>query len=70
MGVLTGIVRRTALRRGVLGGDRRWMSVWVVLAGAQLVRRIASSREVVEQFELKPGETIVISDLGRPDAAS
>jgi hypothetical protein len=62
------MVRRRALHRGVLGGDRRWMSVWVVLAGLQLVRRIASAREVVERFELKPGDIIVIRDLGMSEA--
>jgi hypothetical protein len=62
------MLRRQALRRGVLGGDRRWMSVWVVLGGLTLVRRIASAREVVERFELKPGDTILITDLGVPEA--
>ncbi|HEY2812220.1 MAG TPA: hypothetical protein VGJ03_02025 [Acidimicrobiales bacterium] len=70
MGALTGWVRRTAMRRGILGGDRRWLSIWVLFGGAHLVRRIVASKEVVERIELKPGQTVVITDLGRPEVES
>jgi hypothetical protein len=30
------------------------------------VRRVTRSKPVVERFTLKPGQTIVISDLGVP----
>lgn len=65
--MLVALLRRNGLRKGVVGGDRRWLSVWIVVVGAQLIRRIAASNDVVERFELKEGETIVVTDLGRSD---
>jgi len=66
MWALVGMLRRTAMRRGLRGGDSRWLSLWIALAGLGLVRRVASRRPVVEQFELRPGETIMVTDLGIP----
>jgi hypothetical protein len=55
------------MRKGVRGGNRVWFSIWVVIAGAQVVRKIVGIKPVIETFELKAGDTILIRDLGRPD---
>ena len=57
-------LRRTAMRRGVRGGNQRWLAVWVGIAGIQLLRRILAEKPVVETFELLPGQTIIVRDLG------
>jgi hypothetical protein len=66
MGSLVAWLRRSGFRRGVLGDSRVWMGIWSVLTVGRLVRRVTRSKPVVEQFTLKPGQTIVISDLGVP----
>ena len=66
MGTVVARLRRIGFRRGVLGDSRVWMGIWSVLAVGRVVRRLTRSKPVVEQFTLKPGETIVISDLGVP----
>jgi hypothetical protein len=58
------MLRRTAWRRGVGQGRHVWFSVWVVIAAAQVIRRFAVAKPVIERMELRPGETIVVSDLG------
>jgi len=52
---------------GVGAGRHRWLSLWVVVAGAQVIRRFTVAKPVVERMELRAGDTIVITDLGRPD---
>jgi hypothetical protein len=64
---LVSMVRRYAWRRGILGGRHGWFSVWVVVGAAQVIRRFTVARPVVERMELRQGETIVITDLGRLD---
>ena len=59
-----GLLRQRGLRNGVMGGNRRWLTIWVVVAGAQTVHKLTKSKPVVEKFELKPGESIVVTDLG------
>jgi len=60
-------LRRYAWRRGVGEGRHGWFSLWIVVAGAQVIRRFTVARPVVERMELRPGETIVVTDLGRVD---
>jgi hypothetical protein len=58
------MLRRTAWRRGVGQGRHGWFSLWVVIAAAQVIRRFTVAKPVVERMELRPGETIVVTDLG------
>jgi hypothetical protein len=54
-------LRRTAMVKGVLGGDRRWFAVWSALAVARLARRLTSDApEVVYRRQLDPGEALLI----------
>jgi len=57
-------LRRYAWRRGVGEGRHWWFSLWIIVAGAQVIRRFTVNRPVIERMELGEGESIVISDLG------
>lgn len=64
IGGLVGLLRRRGLRNGVIGGNRRWLTIWVVVVAAQAVHKLTKPKPVVEKFELKPGETLYVTDLG------
>ena len=64
---LAGLLRGRGLRKGVLGGNRRWFAIWAVIFTAQTVHKVVKSKPVVERFDLKPGDTVVITDLGVPE---
>ena len=38
----TAMLRRRALRKGVLGGSRPWTYLWAVLFAARLLKRLAA----------------------------
>ena len=52
----------TALRRGLFGGSRLWMTVLAVVGTARLVRRLSGSEsETVYQEPLAPGQALIIT---------
>jgi hypothetical protein len=57
-------LRRYAWRRGVAEGRHGWFSLWIIVAGAQVIRRLTVARPIIERMELREGESIIISDLG------
>ena len=61
---LAGALRRRGMRQGVIGGNRRWLGVWAVVVSAQLLHRAFKPKPTVVRYELKPGDTIVVTDLG------
>lgn len=69
IGRLTSVLRGQGLRKGVIGGSRRWFTIWAVVATAQTMHKLLKPKPVVERFELKPGESLVITDLGAPESA-
>jgi hypothetical protein len=64
MGRLLGLLRGQGLRKGVIGGNRRWLTIWAVVFAAQTAHKLMKPKPVVERFTLKPGETLLISDFG------
>jgi hypothetical protein len=53
---------RTALRRGLLGGSRPWMTVFAVIGLTRILRKLTGSEpKTVYCEELQPGETILIT---------
>jgi len=57
---------RRAQLKGLLGGSRPWMVVWVVILAARILRRLTKEKpEIVYSEELRPGETLVISSKER-----
>ena len=68
MGALVTRLRRQGFQRGVMGDSRLWMGVWGVIAVGRVVRWATRPKPIVEKFTLKPGQTLVITDLGKPAA--
>lgn len=68
IGRLAGVLRRRGMREGVIGGNRRWLGIWAVVVSAQLLHRVFKTKPTVVRYELKPGETLVVSDLGVTEA--
>jgi hypothetical protein len=63
-------VWRQATRKGLLGGDRRWLAVFAVMGTAKLVRKLSGGAEPPKpsyRAELKPGQALMIRHLP-PDA--
>jgi hypothetical protein len=59
---MTSFLWRTALRRGLLGGSRPWMTVFAVVGLARLVKKLAGSEpKTVYREELQPGEAILVT---------
>ena len=58
-----GYVRRQAVVRGVLGGQRAWLVLGGLAWGVRLLRRVAGTRRLrpVLTEELRPGESLVVS---------
>lgn len=55
---------RTAIRKGALGGNRVWITVFAIVGVAKLMRRIAGNvPETVYCEELAPGQALVITHL-------
>jgi len=64
----TTMLRRRALRLGLLGGSRGWTYVWAVLFAARLLKRLtAGKEEILLKEEIQPGETLIISGGRRDD---
>lgn len=58
---MAGFVRRTAIAKGVKGGNRLWLAVAVVIYGRRLIQRLGrGGPEVVYSETLAPGESLVI----------
>ncbi|MEY2464327.1 MAG: hypothetical protein QOH64_2465 [Acidimicrobiaceae bacterium] len=68
MGRLVGLLKGQGFRKGVAGSSRPWMAVWVLITATQLARKLTSRKAVVERFTLKPGESLIITDLGVPES--
>lgn len=61
---MVGYFWRLAITRGLLGGNRRWMTVFAAIGTAKVLRRIANREaETVYSEELKPGESLLIRHL-------
>ena len=61
---MLGVVWRTAVQKGLLGGSRTWMTVFAIIGTAKVMRRISGrAPETVFQSELKPGQALLITHL-------
>jgi hypothetical protein len=65
---LTRTLRSQGLRKGVLGGNRRWLTIWAVVTTGHTLHKLMRPKPIVERFDVKPGETICITDLGVPES--
>jgi hypothetical protein len=61
-----GALFRRGLKKGVFGGSRPWLVLWLVLAGLRVLRRITRDEpELVFSETLDPGQSLVISAQDR-----
>jgi hypothetical protein len=61
-----GFLLRRGVTKGLLGGSRPWLILWLVLFGVRMLRKITGSApEVVYSEKLEEGETLVISSKDR-----
>jgi len=51
------------IRRGLLGGQRRWQGVLLVVLIARVVRILGGRRPVVELVDLEAGGTLEVRHL-------
>jgi hypothetical protein len=57
-----GYLFRRAQMKGLLGGSRPWLYLWLTLAGFRLLRRITRDKpEILYSEELKDGDALVVS---------
>ena len=62
---LLDLLKRTGMRKGVLGSSRGWFAVWSAISiGRFLKRRLGKQPVVVERVVLGPGEAVEIRDTG------
>jgi hypothetical protein len=60
---LVNQLRVRGMQQGVLGGNRRWLAVWVgITAAKQVHKRLGREPELVDRVVLKPGQRVVIED--------
>lgn len=56
-----GLAVRTGVRKGLLGGQRRWLALGILAYGFRTVRRWAERRpEVVYRTSLEPGQALLV----------
>ena len=63
-------VRSHAWRRGVFGGDHRWLALYGTIVTVGIIRRIANPKHEVQRIVLGRGQTIVIADTGSEHSSS
>ena len=57
-----GALFRRGLVKGVFGGSRPWLVVWVVLLALRILRRITrDTPDVLYSEKLEPGQTLLIT---------
>ncbi len=55
---------RIGMAKGVLGGSRFWLVVWVVAVGGRALRKLVHKEpEVAYREELPAGQSLVITHL-------
>ena len=60
-------LRRNALYKGVLGGERKWMAIGAVVWAPRLLKKVMGRTEkVVAREVLKPGQVMCIEAITPP----
>jgi hypothetical protein len=63
-------LRRNAITKGVLGGQRGWMAVGAVVWGLRLLRKLLGrTEEVVATEKLEPGQVLCLTAIAPPSRA-
>jgi hypothetical protein len=62
---LLELLKRTGMRKGVLGNSRPWFAVWTAITVARVMKkRLGKQPALVERVVLGPGEAVEIRDTG------
>jgi hypothetical protein len=57
-------IRQQGIRKGVFGGNRAWLVVWIVLTGTTaLKRKITRQPQFVSLDTLQPGQRVTIRTI-------
>jgi hypothetical protein len=59
------LVDARMFRKGVLGGNRNWLALWVAVAVTRFVHRRLNGTSDPERITLGPGESLLVSDTGQ-----
>jgi hypothetical protein len=62
---LWALARTRMFRKGVLGGDRRWLALWAGVTVTRMVHRRINRPAPAERVTLKPGESLLVQDTGQ-----
>jgi len=63
MSTMASTLLGRGIRRGLLGGQRRWQGVLLVVLVARFLRGLAGRRPVVHRIGLDVGETLEVRHL-------
>ena len=57
-------IRRNSINKGLLGDDRLWRTVFLVISARRVLRKLAGSEpELLAVEKLKPDQTLVIETV-------
>jgi hypothetical protein len=60
----THYLRRHSFYRGVLGGNRAWLTLFVVMVGGRVLRNLVAKTEQIAAVErLGPGQRLLITTI-------
>lgn len=58
------IIRRKSINKGLLGDDRLWRTIFFVIFGRRVLRKVMGSEpELLSVEKLKPNESLVIETV-------
>ncbi len=60
MSTMTSTLLGRGIRRGLLGGQRRWQGILLVVLVARVVRILGARRPVAQRIDLEAGETLEV----------
>lgn len=64
---LAGLLKSKAVRKGLIGGSRGWMTLGVVMYGWKALRWLSSRRpETISVERIEPGQSIQITTVAAP----
>lgn len=67
MSTMTSTLLGRGIRRGLLGGQRRWQGILLVVLVARVVRILGARRPVAQRIDLEAGETLEVRHLAGGD---
>ena len=58
------LARRNAVYKGVLGGDRKWLTIGGILWGTRFLKKaVGRNEQVVAVEKLEPGQAVLLTTI-------